>query len=413
MKLSEDWWSVIIGGFLLSASIGGMFGWIPKIGSWTVNPLEAFGDKALQLLILGILLLVLFLISDYADGKFTPKHVLGFATIYVSALVGILLASQQLMKTYGLEYVLWALLIGLIIGNIIKVPRWLSETARTELFIKIGLVLLGAEILFQTILAAGLRGMLQAVVVVFSVWYFCYYLSLRMGIRRSMSAVMATGVSICGVSAAIAAGGAIKGDPKEVSYVVSIILLVALPMLVLMPYVAKLLSLPDPVAGAWIGGVIDTTPAVIAAGLLYSNTAMEYAAIVKMSQNALIGLAAFLLAVYWTTRVDVRGDEKPSVLEIWYRFPKFILGFIVASLVFSFILVPLFGMSQVKSITSATSALRTWFFALAFTSIGINTKLREWLGVGLGKPLAAFLLAQTFNVFLTLGIAYILFGGVV
>ncbi len=147
----------------------------------------------------------------------------------------------------------WALILGLFISNVIGVPAWLKPAIKTELFIKIGLVLLGAEILFPKILSAGIFGMIQAFIVVTMVWYFCYFLALKAGLSKSFACIMSTGVSICGVSAAIAAGGAIKGDPKEVSYTISLILLIAMPMLVLMPIIARTIGMPDAVAGAWIG----------------------------------------------------------------------------------------------------------------------------------------------------------------
>jgi len=191
----------------------------------------------------------LFAIIMYVNRGSIVKSVMGFVVLFFISLVAVLIAGQAQIKHFGFEYVLWALIVGLIISNVGKTPKWLAEATRAELFIKIGLVLLGAEILFQRILSTGLRGILQAVVVIFAVWYFCYYLAVRLGVKRSLSTIMAAGVSICGISAAIAAGGAMKGDPKEVSYVVSLIILVAMPMIVLMPLVARLLSLPDSVAG--------------------------------------------------------------------------------------------------------------------------------------------------------------------
>lgn len=283
---------------------------------------------------------------------------------------------------------------------------------RAELYIKIGLVLLGAEILFQKIVSAGVRGIIQAFLTVIIVWYFCYFLALKFKLKKSLAYIMSTGVSICGVSAAIAAGGAIKGDPKEVSFVVSMILLVAVPMLIFMPFLARILALPDPIAGAWIGGTIDTTPAVVAAGALYSSEAMEYATIVKLSQNVLIGFAAFLIALYWSLRIEREDVEKPRFIDIWHRFPKFILGFIAASFVFSIILTPRIGSEAVSDILKVTKEFRKWFFTLAFACIGLGTKLSDWTSMGNVKPLIVFCGAQIFNIVFTLVVASFLFGGI-
>jgi uncharacterized membrane protein YadS len=254
--------------------------------------------------------------------------------------------------------------------------------------------------------------MTQAIIVVLCVWYFCFWLARKMGLSDSFGSILATGVSVCGVSAAIAAGGAIKGDSKEVSYTISLVLLCAMPMLVGMPILAKALGMSEGVAGAWLGGTIDTTGAVVAAGAIYGKIALEAAAIVKMSQNVLIGAVAFLLAIWFTFKQKQAGGEKPSAAEIWYRFPKFIVGFVVASAFFSLILVPSMGEPEVKKILSVTGAFRGWLFALAFVAIGIETRFVDLVKVGGGKPVVVFLVAQVFNIFLTLVVAYLFFGGI-
>lgn len=412
LKISEDWWSVMLGAAILAAASTRLVTWLPKIGGWSASLGEALNPlEAPYFALLAALLLALTSAAVAGTGGNAREYLAGFPLVFLLSFLGRLLSKQKLIHGWGVEYVIWALILGLLINNAVGTPKWLKQAVRTELFIKIGLVLLGAEILFQTILAAGARGMVQAVAVVLAVWYFCYFIALRMGLRKSLSAIMATGVSICGVSAAIAAGGAIKGDKKEVGYVVSLILLVAVPMVVVMPFVAKAAGLPDAVAGAWIGGTIDTTPAVVAAGALYSDEAMAIASIVKMSQNTLIGIAAFVLAIYWTLRVEGKPKERPSVAEIWYRFPKFILGFIAASIAFSLVLTPTIGGEAVASIIKVTKELRDWFFAMAFVCIGLETRFMDLIKIGKGKPLAAFLIAQTFNIGLTFALASILFGG--
>ncbi len=139
---------------------------------------------------------------------------------------------------------------------------------------------------------------------------------------------------------------------------------------------------------------------------------MYVASIVKMSQNVLIGVAAFVLAVYWALKVERNYEERPSSMEIWYRFPKFVLGFIIASIVFSFLLVPNMGVNSVNAILIITKGSREWFFTMAFICIGLDTKFKELIKIGKGKPLIVFLTAQIFNIFLTLFLAYVFFGGV-
>ncbi|MBU4374856.1 MAG: YeiH family protein [Euryarchaeota archaeon] len=341
------------------------------------------------------------------------SSLLAFIPVFILSVLAVWLSQWTPFKVYGLEYVFWAIVFGLLISNTIGFPEKLKAGLKTEAFIKIGLVLLGAEIVFSKILAIGVPGMIQALFVIILVWYFAYYISLKLGLNKSFAAVLASAVSICGVSAAIAAGGAVKGNKKEVAYVISIVVLVAIPMLLGMPFIARELGLSPAVAGAWIGGTIDTTPAVVAAGeLVYpkevygdaaAKTSLSVASVVKLSQNALIGVVAFLLALYWTLRVERSPGEKPGLLEIWYRFPKFILGFVLASL---FVSTGVFD----PTISGITRLIRGWFFAFAFVSIGLDTNFKELLKLGVGKPALAFITAQVFNIIITLVLAYILFG---
>jgi uncharacterized membrane protein YadS len=412
----EDWWAVWLGFIMLAFAVAGVIRWMPKIGTWTTDVSKAFPIGSEYFIILLIGLLALAAIGMWGMNENVKSFAAGFPIIFFLAFLSFLIAGQETIgKEYGLEFALWALLLGLLVSNTVGTPRWLQAAARGELFIKIGLVLLGAEILFNKILAAGAYGMLQAVIVVLLVFYFCYLFATRvLKIDRQFACILSTGVSICGVSAAIAAGGAVKGDPKYVSYTISLVLLLAMPMLVFMPLIARAMGMPDAVAGAWLGGTIDTTPAVVAAGALYSNRAMVFASIVKMSQNVLIGVWAFALALYFATKVERKsGEANPRLIEIWYRFPKFILGFIASSFVVSLFLVPVLGATSVDAIVGVTGGLRAWWFAMAFVSIGLGTNFVELMKIGKGRPFVAFSIAQIFNVFLTLLMAYLIFGGVI
>jgi uncharacterized membrane protein YadS len=216
-------------------------------------------------------------------------------------------------------------------------------------------------------------------------------------------------VSICGVSAAIAACGAIQGEKRKLSYVTSLVLIVAVPMMVAMPWIVRTLGIPDAVGGAWLGGTLDTSGSVVAAGSLISEAAMKTGVVVKFSQNVLIGVAAFALTVWWTFRKGkAAGAERPSARVIWERFPKFVLGFLAASVVFSFVL----EAETVAATKGTLGALRTTFFALAFVCIGLETKLGDLVSTGRGRPALAFIGAQAFNVVWTLLLAALLFGGV-
>src|SRR5206468_5907471 len=190
-----------------------------------------------------------------------------------------------------------------------------------------GLVILGAGILFFEIVQAGALGIVQALLVVVVIWYICFWLSRKFRVDDEFAVMLSTAVSICGVSAAIATCGAIQGDKKKLSYVTSLVLICAVPMMIVMPWIVKSFQMPDIVAGAWLGGTLDTSASVVAAGALISDVAMKTGVIVKFSQNALIGVAAFILVVWWAYKAKAQtSGERPSAAIIWERFPKFVLG---------------------------------------------------------------------------------------
>ena len=341
-------------------------------------------------------------------GARVAPFLLAFPVVFVLAWLARFLAGNGVFVDWGIEYVIFALAVGLLISNTIGVPAWLRPAVQTEFFIKTGLVILGASLLFMEILQAGVLGIVQAVLVVFVIWYACLWLCRKLRVDDEFGVMLSTAVSICGVSAAIAACGAIQGDKKKLSYVTSLVLIVAVPMMIVMPWIAKATGMNDLVAGAWLGGTLDTSASVVAAGALVSDAAMKTGVIVKFSQNALIGVAAFMLAIWWTVRAGAASGQRPSAGVIWERFPKFVLGFIVASVLFSFLL----SADLVSGTRGALGELRTWWFALAFVCIGLETRFVELAATDRGRPALAFLGAQALNVFWTLVLAYLLFGGV-
>ena len=357
----------------------------------------------------GIIYLVLAAVGIALLGGSVVPFVIAFPVVFALAWLARFLAGNGTFVDWGIEYVIFALLIGLLISNTIGTPAWLKPAVQTEYFIKTGLVILGAGLLFLEVLQAGILGILQALLVVFVIWYACFWLCRKLKVDDEFGAMLSTAVSICGVSAAIAACGAIQGDKKKLSYVTSLVLIVAVPMMVIMPWIAKSTGMNDLVAGAWLGGTLDTSASVVAAGALISEAAMKTGVIVKFSQNALIGVAAFMLAIWWTLKAGAASGQKPSAGIIWERFPKFVLGFILASIVFSFLL----PADVVSGTRSALGELRVWWFAMAFVCIGLETRFVELAGMGQGRPAAAFLGAQLINVFWTLLLAYLLFGGVI
>jgi uncharacterized integral membrane protein (TIGR00698 family) len=341
-------------------------------------------------------------------GARASAFLVGFPLVFALAWLARVLAGNGLFIDYGVEYVIFALLTGLLVSNTIGVPAWLKPAVQTEFYIKTGLVILGAGLLFMEVLQAGALGIVQALLVVTVVWYVCFWLARKLKVDDDFAAMLSSSVAICGVSAAIATCGAIQGDKKKLSYVTSLVLIVAVPMMIVMPWLVKTFQMPDLVAGAWLGGTLDTSASVVAAGALISDVAMKTGVIVKFSQNALIGVAAFILVLWWAYKAGAKTGTRPDAGIIWERFPKFVLGFLAMSILFSFFL----PAEAVNGTKSALTEFRTWWFALAFVSIGLETRFVELATMEGGRPALAFIAAQLVNVVWTLALAYLLFGGV-
>ena len=220
-------------------------------------------------------------------------------------------------------------------------------------------------------------------------------------------------MSVCGVSAAIATAAACKAKRSELSLAIGLSLAFTVIMMVVMPMAIQAVGMSHVLGGAWIGGTIDSTGAVAAAGEMLGEDALAVAATVKMIQNILIGVVAFCVAIYWVTRVErAAGGARPSAMEIWHRFPKFILGFVAASVVFSWLagVVRRRRARGRRRLGHSGTTLRSWFFCLAFVSIGLETNFRELAAyMKGGKPLVLYVFGQTFNLCLTLLMAWLMF----
>jgi len=328
-------------------------------------------------------------------------------TVIVFWLDGVLLAAFRAQGIKGnlLEYPLVAIILGLLVNGLLHLTghyEFIRPVLKTESYLRVGVILLGARVAFGTLLSTGLGGILQAVIMVTMVFGFTWWLAGRMQLPASLKAVMSSAVSICGVSAAIAAAGSVHAKKEEISYVTALVVVTALPLMILMPLVATALNLPPEVAGAWFGGNIDTTAAVVGAGTLYGEKAQEVAAIVKTAQNVLMGFVAFGLATYYVVQVERKPDERPSLGLIWQRFPKFVLGFILMSILTSL------GVFS-KEILANINTVNQWIFGLAFVCIGLDFSVSALKEAG-WKPISVYLSATVFNTLLALLVASLIFG---
>ena len=231
---------------------------------------------------------------------------------------------------------------------------------------------------------------------------------------RTLNIVISADMSVCGTSAAIATAAAARAKKEELTLSIGLSLTFTAIMMIAMPAFIKAVGMPEVLGGAWIGGTVDATGAVAAAGAFIGPKALQVAATVKMIQNVLIGVTAFCVALYWTTKVDVGEGDKVGASEIWNRFPKFVIGFLTVSVVLSLLSANLgadFGKMLVDNGTNKVSVpLRGWFFGLAFVAIGLTTNFRE-LGKYFkgGKPIILYVVGQSFNLCLTLLMAWLMF----
>jgi uncharacterized membrane protein YadS len=394
--------------------------WLAKLGSWTNDPRAAFvGPSGTSLLpgIVGVFVVscVLFTVGLLGMGQPVRSFPLAFLVVFLFATLSFVLAGQKVIKHYNLEYALWALAVGLIVSNTVGTPSWLRAAVRTEFYIKTGLVLLGAEVLFNRLLSLGLPGVfiswVTTPVVLISTYIFGQRV-LRIS-SRSLNMVICADMSVCGVSAAVATAAACRAKREELSLAIGLSLTFTVIMMVVMPAVIVALDMGPVLGGAWLGGTIDSTGAVAAAGGMLGDTALAVAVTIKMIQNILIGAVAFGVAVYWVTYVDRDANQtRPGLIEIWRRFPKFILGFLAASLAFSALdSTGPEGNAMATAVQSGTSEiLRGWFFCFAFVSIGLESNFRELRPyLTGGKPLVLYVCGQALNLIMTLFMAWLMF----
>jgi len=316
----------------------------------------------------------------------------------------------------AIEFPVYAILLGLL-GNVVltrlKLRERLAGGFRTEFFIKTGLVLLGASINFAVILTAAGPAILQALVLISVVFGFTWWLGGRLGLDDRLRALLSSAVSICGISAAIAAAGAVQAKREQLAYTASLVVVFALPSIFLLPAAANGLGLSQPVAGAWIGGNIDTTAAVSAAGALAGEQALQLATIVKTTQNALLGIVAVALTAYFAVRVERSAESttsaRPSAAQLWERFPKFVLGFLAASVIGT-LYVTAVGSAAAKPVIATVNDLRTLFLILAFVSIGLEFRVAPLREAG-WRPVGVFAGATVVNLLVGLLLATLLFRG--
>jgi uncharacterized membrane protein YadS len=427
---SEDWWSVYLGLFLVVAAsvallLGSPLDFIKKSipANWPASPLlPGLSANWVSYFAVYLILIVITGVSVKVMGGRLAHYIPAFTVLFVGALLILILGSQQTLKLYGLEYPFWALVIGLVVGNLFRLPEWFTAAAkRTEFFIKTGIVLLGASLPFTIVIQGGVWGFLEAVIIVAVGFSVAFLVSKAAGFDNRFAAVLGAGSSVCGVSAAIAVGASVKAEEKKVGYVVSLVVLYALVLIFLLPLLGRLLGLGQIVTGAWIGGSELADAAGLAAATIVGDKAVNAFSLVKLNRDVLIGVLAFIFAslavARWDREIPAASAASPTKVArsdariIWERFPKFVLAFLIASILVTYLVARL-GKPQIDAhIIGVLNSLRTWFFTLAFLCIGLNTRFADVRALG-PKPIIAFTIVVVVNIVLGFALANLFFGGI-
>jgi len=434
---TEDSWAILLGvGLVVIAALavvaGSNINWVAVApGGW--NTLGEIGQQlannAARYLALFALWLALLGISTPYLGIRPAQFVPAFTALFVASLLVISLGAWSQANRYNLEPPLVALGLGLVISNTVGLPRWLDAGFRVEYYIKIGIVLLGATLPLTLLVTAGPVAIAQAAAVSLVTFGVIYFVAVRLGLDRRFAATLGAGGAVCGVSAAIAVAGAVGAKKEHGPIAITIVIFWAIVMIFLLPLVARALGLSTGVAGAWIGTSEFADAAGFAAAQAYGGYAGHVPGITGSADAAVnaftlmkvigrdlwIGIWAFVLSIVAVTRWDATGvDTRAGAGQIWQRFPKFVMGFVLASAIIS-LLTLAYGSADYNKVlkpevVGPIKTLRTWAFTFCFLSIGLTTRWRELAGIGL-RPFIAFSSGVIVNVVLGFLLSAVVFGG--
>ncbi|MFS0772987.1 YeiH family protein [Sphingomonas sp. 1P08PE] len=432
----EDWWAIWIGVAVVAMAIalfsgGASLRWLavtpPKWASFVQIRSDMATSWHRYLAQFGFWLLA-FSIPLKALGFKLQNFVLAFALLYATAWAVFVAGQWEQATAYNLEPPLLALFIGLVAANLLRIPRWLDAGFRGELYVKTGIVLLGATVPLSLIALAGPIAVVQASIVSVVTFSVIFVVARRLGLERPFAATLGVGGAVCGVSAAIAVAAAVGAKKEETAVTISTVVLWAIVMIFVLPFVSRALGLPTGVAGAWIGTSEFADAAGIAAAQAYGGFAGKFPGIAGTADQAVqaftlvkvvgrdvwIGIWAVALAIVSTTRWERQSvGSAPDAREIWRRFPKFVLGFFVTSALVTAATAS-YSLAQYNTVASPgfiapVKDLRTWCFIFCFLSIGLTTRFRDLAAAG-RKPLIAFTAGVAVNVLLGYVLSVHVFG---
>ncbi len=431
----EDWWAIVLGLGLVLAAIalygqGSSLKWLAVTpAKWsTFAQLDAdLSANVLRYIVQFAFWAVAFSVITTALGFETRRFLPAFLFLYVASVLIFIVGQWDQANKYNLEPPLVALALGLILANVGAIPRALEVGFRVELYIKVGIILLGATLPLSLMVWAGPIAILQASIVSLVTFFVIFYAARALGLDRRFAATLGVGGAVCGVSAAIAISGAVGGKKEDAPITITTVVLWAIVMIFVLPLVSRWLALPTGVAGAWIGTSEFADAAGIAAAQAYGDLAGHVDGITGTADQSIwafslmkivgrdiwIGIWAFVLAIVATTRWDYQETgRKPDAGEIWRRFPKFVLGFVAASVLITLATRGLsladYNKLAVPALVNPIKDMRTWAFIFCFLSIGLTTRFRDLATAG-SKPFIAFTAGVVVNVVLGFILSTIVF----
>lgn len=418
----EDWWTVWIGLFLVVLAVifwaaGGTIKSItPSFTAWSDGAAlgKTLADNALRIVYLFLVLLVLFTLATSILKVKASQFIPGFLLLYGISLLINLFSAWKFASKYGIEAPLVALALGLIVGNLIKIPAWFDSSLRTELYVKVGIILLGATLPFTLITKAGPVAFLQASVIAIITFLVIFWVAKAFGLDNRFAATLGTGGSVCGVSAAIAIGSSIKTKKEHVSVTISLVVVYAVVFIFLLSFLIKALGIEAGPAGAWIGTSEFADAAGITAASSFGDDAVTSFTLMKVvGRDMFIGVWSFVLAFISITFWEKRKDgPKAGAKQIVSRFPKFVLGFFAASILLTLIISNVSADTQTvinSDVIAPVKTIRTWAFTFTFLTIGLTTRFRQLTTIG-WKPVVAFGIGAIVNVILGYLLSVVLFG---
>ncbi len=422
--LKEDWWAIWLGlgivavGLVLFAQ-GASWRWVAvtpakwsSFAQLSTDLTNNWQRYVVQFLLWAAAFSVVLSALGHKARDFLPA----FVFIYVLAVIVFVIGQWDVANYYGFEAPLVALVVGLAIANLVGLPRWLDAGFRVEFYVKTAIVLLGATVPFTLIIWAGPVAILQASIVSIVTFGVIFWVATKLGLDRRLAATLGVGGAVCGVSAAIAIAGAVGAKKDDAPIAITLVILWAIVMIFVLPFVAHGLNLPAGVGGAWIGTSEFADAAGIAAAQTYGAMAaksgagtsdqavLAFTLMKVVGRDVWIGIWAFVLAIVATTRWEKDAvGRRPNAAEIWYRFPKFVIGFLLASLIVTWV-TSSYSLADYNKIVNPglvapIKDLRTWAFIFCFLSIGLTTRFRELAKAG-SKPFIAFTSGVAVNVVL-------------